>query len=96
MKERLKLVTAFSELRAGMIVVVKPGDCGRENCRLFLLKPGNDGLVNGWFVLASCGEKFLRPFYVAQRRVFKVEDGLDAETTRSAKRDTKLPSRVRP
>lgn len=75
--ERLELVTDFSTLRVGMLIVVKPCvACGR-NCR-FLLVRYNDGWA-GWEHAPDCiaheGGSVLRRRAVTEGRVFRVDVG---------------------
>lgn len=98
MKERLKLVESFSELRAGMIVVV-------EFCPLHTDKRGmHRGILTGQTMSVTCGtmcwtlvpsphvgypHALVGPTSVTKSRVWRVDDGLEAFDTQTSKRSTK-------
>jgi len=104
-KERLRLVTDFSELRAGMIVVIKPCNwCGAVHRGIIAKKvisrptlideSGGVELASGWGVLPapSCDPL---PILIAADdplgNVYRVEDGL--EDTQITSTSTPAPSR---
>lgn len=97
-KERLELVTDFSSLKAGMIVVVKPCDrCpGSTGHRGMLVEfeknarsegPKGDVTVEDDWTIAPAGpcgaDSFGEPD-VIDRTVFRVVDGLDPDADREA------------
>ena len=101
--EKLRLVTEFSSLRQGDLVVVKCDHCGRshremllrwESRRAIAFLPGGE-VVNamaGWNLGPVCnGTDFVvTPRGVARRIVFLVDVGLSRETdTHEAKPVTK-------
>jgi hypothetical protein len=105
MSERLALVTRFEELGAGMKVVVTPcGWCG-ERHELFLLRLIAEDMVGpyglpelsfGWVPAenppcASPGDPPVSLTWesVAMRKVFRVVDGLEAETEARTKSKAK-------
>ena len=96
MKERLRLVTDFAELRAGMIVVHRGClKCGARN-RGVLLKKGRCALDGGqWSMEPSrckCGLLVAAcACAVDNRNIYRVEDGL--EDTRTTSTSTPAPSR---
>lgn len=103
MTERLKLVTDFGELRAGMIVVVKPCGCGAAHRGMligpvtghpeyvglaFTMLPSVHCDAGGWRGRERCVG---RPA-VAGRMIHRVEDGL--ESSSSQKATTRNPKTV--
>lgn len=112
MKERLKLVESFDELRAGMIVVLK--DCAIPGCggrhRGILLKPnkspstfyrGRQTTSAGWITAPSpaCIESIFANYAVgteavAERRVYRVLDGLEDTQQTTERTPRKRTARV--
>jgi len=105
-KERLRLVTDFAELRAGVLVVVKPCSyCGkahrsiltRFNPEVFGFTPCGDSSVQPAWMSEPQPEcernsrRWITPGAVECRLVYRVEDGL--EDTQTTSTSTPAPSR---
>lgn len=107
-EERLELVTDFGSLRSGMLVVVKPCGCGRTH-RVMLLgwddSPSSTltrGVVEErTFKVSpqpSCsygGGSVVGPTLVAERRLYRVVDGIDLAADEGAALADEMCARVR-
>lgn len=107
-EERLELVTDFASLRAGMIVVVKPCSCGKA-VRGMLVEFRRDGEISSkggrvpadaWLTEPGhgCGPwrfpHVVSTRTVADRRVYRVVDGLDPEADKETARNDAIAAHV--
>lgn len=106
MKERLKLVESFSELKAGMIVVLSPcGECGGiHRAMLIRIASGEGFFIDGEYVVDMAGwfyapkmpcdnlwgpteiDPVITERSVANRRVYRVDDGLESYSQTTTRR----------
>lgn len=95
-QERLELVTDFAQLRAGMIVVVKPcGLCSRQHRgMLFKIHSSLSRDLDGtpclalWELVPTAHSRVAICHHATdKRRVYRVLDGLEQSQTTTRKRE---------
>jgi hypothetical protein len=92
--EKLKKVESFSELKIGMLVVIKDCRVCRKPCRGMLVKYDYNHLffdlrrAPAFYRLPNCDHRaWVTALAVEQGRLYRVEDGLEDDSAETEKMD---------